>query len=52
MINNVDPTQAMQEYISKHFNEDVVSIKIGSSPLNSKVIKNNYSGELFFFSRI
>ena len=49
MINNVDPTQAMQEYISKHFNEDVVSIKIGSSPLNSKVIKNNYSGELFFF---
>ena len=49
MVDDVDSTRAMQEYISKQFEEDVVSIKIGPSPSNSKVIKNNYSGELFFF---
>ena len=47
MINDVDPTKFIQEYIIKHFN-DFDSIKIGPSQTNSKVIKNDYTGELFF----
>jgi len=47
MINDIDPTKAIKEYIKKHFNE-FESIKLGSSKTNSKVIKNDYTGELFF----
>jgi len=50
MINDVDPTKAMQEYIIKHFNE-VQSITFGPSQTNSKVIKNDYTGELFFIHK-
>ena len=47
-IDDADPTKSIKEYISKNFNEDIIPINIGSSSSNNKVIKNNYSGELFF----
>ena len=47
-IDNVDPTKAIQEYISNNFNQDLLSIEIGSSKSNSKVIKSDYTGNLFF----
>jgi tellurite methyltransferase len=48
MINDVDPTKSIQEYISKHFNKNLLSINIGPSQSNSKVIKNDYTEDLFF----
>ena len=47
-IDNVDPTKAIQEYISNNFNQDLLSIEIGSSKSNSKVIMSDYTGNLFF----
>ena len=48
MIDSSDPTNAIQEYISKNFGKDIESIKIGSSSSNSKVINSDYTGDLFF----
>lgn len=50
MIDDVDPTNAIKEYITKHFNE-LKSINIGPSKTNSKVINNDYTGELFFIHK-
>jgi cytidyltransferase-like protein len=48
MIDDVDPTNAIVEYISKNFNQDLTSIEIGSSKLNSKIIKSDCHKDLFF----
>ena len=50
MIDNPDPTKSIQEYILKNFNEDLIAINIGSSRSNTKVIKNNFTGNLFFIN--
>ena len=50
MIDSVDPTKAVKEYISKHF-EDIEPINIGSSESNKKVINTAYSGNLYFVHR-
>jgi len=47
-IDNVDPTMAIQKYILNNFTQDLLAIKIGSSKDNSKVIKSDYTGNLFF----
>ena len=48
-IDDVDPTKAIQEYISSLLNyNELQPITIGSSQTNSKVINNDYIGELFF----
>ena len=49
IIDNVDPTQAIKEYITNNFNEDNSYIYIGPSNTNTKVIKNDYNKELYFF---
>ena len=48
MINDIDPTKTIQEYISNNFNQDLLSIEIGSSEFKNKVIKNDYTGNLCF----
>jgi cytidyltransferase-like protein len=48
MIDNPDPTKSIQEYILKKFNEDLIAINIGPSRSNTKVIENNFTGNLFF----
>ena len=48
MINDINPTKSIQEYITKNITHDFISIKIGNSKTNSKVIKNDYTGNLFF----
>jgi cytidyltransferase-like protein len=45
-INDTDPTKAIQEYILNV--NPLQPITIGSSETNSKVINNDYIGELFF----
>jgi cytidyltransferase-like protein len=50
-IDSVDPTKAIQNYILNNFNQDLLSIEIGSSKTNSKIIKNNYIGELFLIHK-
>lgn len=47
-IDDVDPTKTIQKYILNNFNQDLLSIEIGSSESNSKVIKSDYTGNLFF----
>jgi len=47
-IDDVDPTKTIQEYILNNFNQHLQPITIGSSQTNSKVINNDYIGELFF----
>lgn len=47
-IDNEDPTNAIKEYILNNFNQDLQPITIGPSQTNSKVINNDYNGELFF----
>lgn len=48
-INNVDPTETIQKYISDKFNNDLSSILIGTSITNQKIIKNiTHEGELYF----
>lgn len=51
IINDVDPTKYIQEYISKHICQEIdeiKKIKIGSSVTNSKVINSTYKGDIFF----
>ena len=40
----------IQEYISNHFNE-IEPIEIGPSKTNNKVIKSDYTGDLFFIHK-
>jgi len=49
VINNIDPTTAIKEYISKNF-LNIEPIKIGPEKKNYKIISNisSYNGELFF----
>jgi hypothetical protein len=48
MIDNVDPTESLREYILKNFSNEYLSITIGSSKLNTKTIKSDYIGNLYF----
>lgn len=50
IIDDVDPTNAIKEYLNKTFcdSEHLLSINIGSSDSNKKVISNTYNGDLFF----
>ena len=58
-INDTDPTKAIQEYILKKFCNSIVkldcnpleSITIGPSQTNSKVIKSQYTGNIFFIHK-
>ena len=50
-IDNVDPTKTIQKYILNNFNQDLLSIEIGSSRSNSKIIKSDYTGNLFFIHK-
>ena len=57
MINDVDPTKAIQKYIMDNLLIDLLNynqlepINIGSSRTNSKVINNQYTGELYFIHK-
>ncbi len=48
MIDEIDPTKSIQEYILNHFNHNLEPIHSGSSKNNNKVIHCDYKGELFF----
>jgi len=50
-IDNVDPTKTIKEYILNNFNQDLQPITIGPSQTNSKVIKSDYTGNLFFIHK-
>jgi len=50
-IDNVDPTKTIQEYILNNFNEDLQLVTIGPSQTNSKLIKSDYTGNLFFIHK-
>ena len=50
-IDNVDPTKTIQEYILNNFNEDLQPVTIGPSQTNSKLIKSDYTGNLFFIHK-
>ncbi len=55
IIADIDPTKAIQEYILKHFckenNHGLEPIVIGPSKNSSKVIKNDFTGDLFFIHK-
>ncbi len=50
IINNIDPTDAIQQYILKNDVMKSDKIEIGSSKTNNKVINNDYKGDLYFIN--